>query len=160
MKRDDILSLDDAQLSTCCQLEFYKDSGPGGQKRNKTSSAARVTLPQWDISATDCTERSQIRNRTNALRKLRIALALSVRETPAVPPERPDCSVANAGYPLFLAHLLDVYYENGLDFRATAAILGVSPTAFVKKLYRDPVLWQKIIQELTARNLPLLKAPK
>ena len=160
MKRDDILRLDDAQLSACCKLEFYKDSGPGGQKRNKTSSAARVILPGWDITATDCTERSQARNRANALQKLRINLALNVRETPAVPPERLECAVTHPYYPLFLAHLLDVYSENNWDHRAAAAVLSISPTAFVKKLYKDPVVWQKILQELTSRDLPPLRAPK
>jgi hypothetical protein len=160
MKRDDILRLDDAQLSACCKLEFYKDSGPGGQKRNKTSSAARVTLPGWEISATDCTERSQVRNRANALKKLRINLALTVRETPAVPPERLECSLTHADYPLYLAHLLDVFSENVWDFKAAAAVLGISPTAFVKKLYKDPVVWQMVLKELTARNLPLPKPPK
>ena len=160
MKRDDILRLDDAQLSACCKLEFYKDSGPGGQKRNKASSAARVTLSEFGISATDCTERSQVRNRANALHKLRITLALTVRETPAVPPERLECSLSHADYPLYLAHLLDVYSGSAWDFRIAAAALGISPTAFVKKLYKDPVVWQMVIKELTSRDLPLLRPPK
>jgi hypothetical protein len=160
MTRDDILRLDDAELSACCKLEFYKASGPGGQKRNKTSSAARVTLPGWDITSTDCTERSQARNRANALQKLRIELALTARETPATPPERPDCALTHRDYPLYLAHLLDVYFENALDLRQAAEFLGITPTAFVKKLYRDPVVWQRILQELTKRELPVLRAPK
>ena len=40
--RDDFLKLDDSALSACCELEFFKGSGNGGQKRNKTSSAVRV----------------------------------------------------------------------------------------------------------------------
>ena len=160
MERDEILQMDDAALSACCRLEFYKDSGPGGQKRNKTSSAARVTLPEWDITATDCTERSQTRNRANALKKLRLLLALTARITPARLPERLECSLTHPEYPLFLAQLLDVYFENDLDHRKTAEVLGISPSAFIKKLYKDPLVWQKIGQELTARNRPLLKAPK
>ncbi|MBR2910417.1 MAG: hypothetical protein IKC05_02285, partial [Lentisphaeria bacterium] len=76
------------------------------------------------------------------------------------PPERFECSISHADYPLYLAHLLDVYNENHWDFRAAAAVLGISPTAFVKKLYKDPVVWQMVLKELTARNLPLPKPPK
>ena len=68
--RDEILKLDDSALSACCELEFFKGTGNGGQKRNKTSSAARVRLPEFGVAAEDCTERSQHRNRAAALRKL------------------------------------------------------------------------------------------
>ena len=160
MKRDELLQLDDAALSAHCKLEFYKDSGPGGQKRNKSSSAVRVTLTGSDLTASDCTERSQTRNRANALHKLRIQLALTCRETPAVPPENMTCSMNNTSYPLFLAHLLDVFYEKELDHRAAAETLGISATAFVKKLFRDPAVWQKINQELAAQGMFPLRAPK
>ena len=152
--------LDDAELSACCKLEFYKDSGPGGQKRNKSSSAARVTLPEYGLTVTDCTERSQHRNRENALRKLRMELALNVRETPAVPPERPDCSMTHREYPLWTARVLDVFFEQDLDHRAAAAVIGISTSALVKKLYRDPVLWQRVNRALASGSRPLLKAPK
>ena len=55
--RDDFLKLDDSALSACCELEFFKGSGNGGQKWNKTSSAVRVRLNAFDLSASDCTER-------------------------------------------------------------------------------------------------------
>ena len=40
--RDEILKMDDAELSRLCELEFFKGTGNGGQKRNKISSAARA----------------------------------------------------------------------------------------------------------------------
>ena len=103
--RDEILKLDDSALSARCELEFFKGTGNGGQKRNKSSSAARVRLPEFGVVAEDCTERSQHRNRAAALRKLRLALAYQVRESPAVPPERVECAVDHADYPLVLSHL-------------------------------------------------------
>ena len=33
--RDEILKSDDETLSRLCELEFFKGSGNGGQKRNK-----------------------------------------------------------------------------------------------------------------------------
>ena len=106
--RDEILKMDDAELSRLCELEFFKGTGNGGQKRNKISSAARVRLAGTAYTAADCTERSQHRNRAAALAKLRIAVAFGERETPAQPPERFECALGHAGYPLWLAHILDV----------------------------------------------------
>lgn len=160
LNRNDILRLDDAGLSAVCKLDFYKDSGPGGQKRNKTSSAVRATLAELNVSASDCTERSQARNRANALRKLRMQIAFSCRVAPAVPPERAECSLTHADYPLWTAQLLDVFFEQDLDYRNTAKVLGSSATGLLKKFYRDPGLWQYILAELSKRDLPLPHPPK
>ncbi|MBQ9502326.1 MAG: peptide chain release factor-like protein [Lentisphaeria bacterium] len=160
MERDDILRLDDAGLSAVCELEFFKGTGPGGQKRNKTSSAVRVSLPAWNVTATDCTERSQTRNRANALRKLRLELAMTRRISPAQAPGRMSCALTSSGYPLWLARVLDVFGENASDPRRTAAQLGISTSSLIKTFYRDPLLWQRLQQELSRQGLPLLRAPK
>ena len=160
MERDDILRLDDAGLSALCKLEFFKGTGPGGQKRNKTSSAVRVFLPGFDAAATDCTERSQTRNRANALRKLKIEIAMTHRVSPALPPDRPVCALSSPDYPLWLAHVLDVFAESAFDHRKTAARLGVSASSLVKNFFRDPGLWQRLQEELASGGLPLLKAPR
>ena len=157
--RDDFLKLDDSALSACCELEFFKGSGNGGQKRNKTSSAVRVRLNAFDLSASDCTERSQHRNRANALAKLRHLLALTVRETPAEPPERMECALNHPAYPLFLAHLLDVAAEQGGELKPAAARLGVTPTALAKLFARDPALWTHVNAARAAAGLPALRRP-
>ena len=43
--------LTDEQLLHACRVENYRASGPGGQKRNKTSSAVRITHLASGISA-------------------------------------------------------------------------------------------------------------
>ena len=139
--RDEILKLDDSALSACCELEFFKGTGNGGQKRNKTSSAARVRLAAFGVVAEDCTERSQHRNRAAALRKLRLALAYRVRQSPAEPPERVECAVDHADYPLMLAHLLDLLEEEKWELKPAAERCRISATALVKRLARDPELW-------------------
>ena len=92
-ERNILLSTSDEELTAFCKISFVKGTGPGGQKRNKTSSAVQIELSELDICVQDCTERSQIRNRANALKKLRMALAISQRISPAVPPENINCSV-------------------------------------------------------------------
>ena len=157
--RDIFLALDDAGLSAKCVITFTKGSGPGGQKRNKTSSAVKVELPELGVSAADCTERSQFRNRANALRKLRLALACQYRILPAVPPENMQCSMTSEAYPLWVAKVLDVLEAANGDCRTAAATCGITFSALLKKLYRDPQLWQHIQRRRQETGLPALPRP-
>jgi hypothetical protein len=139
-------------------LEFCRGSGNGGQKRNKTSSAARVVLLEDErFAAEDCTERSQHRNRALALWKLRRLLAFEVRLTPATPPPRIECALLHQEYPVNLAHLLDVLEEQNYDHKAAALLCGVTTTAFVKLLRRDEELWTKINAAREVRGMYKLK---
>ena len=158
-ERDNLLTLNDEDLCRRCRISFTRGTGPGGQKRNKTSSAVRLELPELELVATDCTERSQFRNRANALRKLRLAIARRYRESPAAPPETPVCALTSPSYPLWLAHLLDVLAEANWDHRTAAAVCGMSPTALIKKLYRDPPVWQELRRRREAAGLPPLTPP-
>jgi protein subunit release factor B len=58
-------------LARDCELSFYRASGPGGQHRNKTETAVRVTHLPTGIVAAATEERSQSRNREVALERLR-----------------------------------------------------------------------------------------
>jgi ribosome-associated protein len=65
------LRLPDAALLAECQEEFYVGGGPGGQHRNKTASAVRLTHRPTDITVTATERRSQLQNRGAALWRLR-----------------------------------------------------------------------------------------
>src|SRR5881396_2193305 len=92
MQRSSWTKLSDSQLLEQCEVDTYRASGPGGQKRNKTSSAVRIRhLPSGLIVIAE-ESRSQHENRARALRRLRQALHLQLREeltTDAVA-EHPD----------------------------------------------------------------------
>ena len=144
MDRDLLLSLSDDELSALCRLEFCRGTGNGGQKRNKTSTAARVVLLEdGRFAASDCSERSLI--------------AFEVRCAPPVPPPRISCGVTHAGYPLNLAHLLDVLDSCSYDHKAAAALCGVTVSAFLKLLKRDDALWEKVNDSREALGLYKLK---
>ena len=96
---------------------------------------------------------------STALAKLRIAVAFGERETPAQPPERFECALGHAGYPLWLAHILDVAAEEKWELKAVAAKIGCTPSSLVKKLARDPALWQFANAERTRLELPPLRRP-
>src|SRR5437016_9763886 len=81
--------LSDEQLLAQCSVDTYRASGPGGQKRNKTSSAVRLRHPPTGLIVIAEESRSQHENRARALRRLRQALYLSIRDpfAAAVPVE-------------------------------------------------------------------------
>ena len=138
--RNTFLSMSDEMLARYCKLEFFKATGNGGQKRNKTSSAVRVTLEEYGVSAEDCSERSQHRNRASALNKLRRRIAYQLREE-FVPFERRECSLEHAEYPLYMAKLLDLLFSCEWDYRVAAEKMGVSSSGMLKTIARDPELF-------------------
>jgi hypothetical protein len=70
---------DDDRLLDDCDVHIYKASGPGGQHRNKVSSAVRLKHRPTGITATANDSRSQHDNRRRALRRMRMNLALRLR---------------------------------------------------------------------------------
>lgn len=70
---------DDELILRDCRWEAFRASGPGGQKRNKTSSAIRLTHLPTGLSAIASESRSQAANRQSALRRLRRSIALELR---------------------------------------------------------------------------------
>ncbi len=85
------LSLDDAALLAQCDVNIYKSSGPGGQHRNKVSSAIRLRHRPTGITAQGCDNRSQHANKRDALKRLRVKIACQVRRP--VDPKQPPPEV-------------------------------------------------------------------
>jgi hypothetical protein len=108
---DDYLALSDSALLAQCIVETYRASGPGGQHRNKVSSAVRLTHRPTGVAAHAADTRSQHENKRRALARLRMKIALEVRRPvdparPAPPPVVASCRFtpkgAEAGAPLRL----------------------------------------------------------
>src|SRR5947199_3109318 len=72
--------LTDAELLKQCGIDTYRASGPGGQKRNKTSSAVRLRHTPTGVLVIAEESRSQHENKAKALRRVRQALYLQLRE--------------------------------------------------------------------------------
>ena len=71
------------ELEKQCQVKHTRSSGPGGQHRNKVNTAAVLTHLPTGVTASATEERSQARNSANALKRLRVRLALSLRTEPS-----------------------------------------------------------------------------
>jgi len=72
-----------------CDVETYRASGPGGQHRNKTESAVRMTHRPTGIVRVATEHRSQLRNRELALERVWKALELRKRKRKPRVPTRP-----------------------------------------------------------------------
>src|SRR5262245_46207557 len=80
LRRATWAALTDDQLLAQCEVDTYRASGPGGQKRNKTSSAVRLRHPPSSLLVIAEESRSQYENKARALKRLRRALYLELRE--------------------------------------------------------------------------------
>ena len=80
---------DDALLGEC-RVETFRAGGPGGQHQNVTESGVRLVHLPTGVRAGARDERSQHRNRSLALQRLRRKLEeLSRQEKPRVPTRVP-----------------------------------------------------------------------
>jgi len=159
--RDAHLALDDEALLAACELQTYRASGPGGQHRNKVSSAVRLRHRPTGVTAQAQESRSQHENRRRALRRLRMHLACRLRR-PVPPPEAPlppvlaEClrAARGAGAPRRLeigqkdrrfwqvaAVLLDRLDAHQGRLAPVASAMGISTSNLVAVLRSDRHLW-------------------
>ena len=155
MNRDAHLALSDERLLAACTVETYRASGPGGQHRNKTESAIRLTHRPTGVVVTATERRSQHENRHRAVERLRVAIALEVREpSPAdsplpaalrqalADPAWPRLSHKREGYLAAAAAVLDIVEACEGKMSDAALRLGVATASLVKFLRLDDGLWE------------------
>lgn len=161
--------LTEAQLLAQCDVDTYRASGPGGQKRNKTSSAVRLRHGPTGLIVIAEESRSQHDNKAKALTRLRHALFLDLRDD--LPPEsrmpevvatHPDYSNArdrtgklklSAKNPRFwpaAGVVLDVLYAVEARVADAAALLAISTGNLIDFLQTDPKVWQEANRLRTA----------
>jgi protein subunit release factor A len=83
------LALPDELLMAECRVDVFVGGGPGGQHRNTTESAIRLTHAPTGVSVTATERRSQLQNRGVALERLRRTLSAMAREPKPRRPTRP-----------------------------------------------------------------------
>ncbi len=158
------LALDDKGLIAQCDVDCYRASGPGGQKRNKTSSAVRLRHRPTALAALANEDRSQHVNKARALRRLRLVIAMGLRTDLDLagyePGELLSTSISSAGtlnmgrkderYPAAISELLDLLAATDARVSDTADRLGVTTANLIKFLQKDPKLWKHVNQMRTA----------
>ena len=157
---DKYLLLDDPGLVGQCSVDHYRSSGPGGQKRNKTSSAVRLRHHPTGLSVTAADDRSQRVNTVRAIRRLREAIALHVRAVlnweryqPSdllsaciTPDGRLAVGRRDGRYYSAVREVLDVLAACEMRVREAAERIGVSTAHLVKFIQTDPKLWERVNQ--------------
>jgi RF-1 domain len=155
-------SLTDQQLLAQCEVDTYRASGPGGQKRNKTSSAVRIRHPPSGLIVIAEESRSQHQNRAKALERLRQAFYLKVR-TPLGPEEleseslasregyqgardkagRLDLGKRDARFWPAVGVALDVLHAKEARVSEAASVLGISTANLLAFLQTSPKVWEQ-----------------
>jgi hypothetical protein len=152
--------MSDEALLRQCRVTVFFGTGRGGQKRNRTESAVRLTHLASGTAVTCDETRSQHTNRMLALRKLRREIALGCRCLPALPwpgPWHPNAK--SADYAPWLAAVLDALEEKQFRLAEAAAQLGLSTGRLVKDLATDPGLWQTVNAGRSRHGHPPLRHP-
>jgi hypothetical protein len=173
MPRIDHLMASDDALIAQCEVDRYRASGPGGQHRNKTESAVRLRHRLTGVSAIGEDSRSQAENKIHAVRRLRAAIALSVREPVVldghVPSPRLAALVAGGTAPLgartrltgdywaAIAELLDLLVAGDLEIAATAQRLGITTGALSKLVLHDDQVGRVVNDLRRARGMRPLR---
>ncbi len=168
---DKYLTLEDRTLVSQCDVDHYRSRGPGGQKRNKTSSAVRLRHRPTGVAVTASEERSQHVNQRRAIRRLRASIALNVRTPIDVARYDPSellssCIVANGPlrvgrrdrryYPA-VCEVLDLLSACDARVREAAKYVGVSTASLVTFIRRDPKLWERVNQMRAAAGVSPLR---
>jgi hypothetical protein len=172
MRAHYLLAADDALIAQC-DVDRYRASGPGGQHRNKTESAVRLRHKLTGVSAIGEDSRSQSENKLHAVRRLRSAIALEVREPVAIatfaPSQRLAAFVAGGTAPLgaktrvtgeywaAIGELLDLLVAGDLEIGATAQRLGITTGALSKLLLHDEQVGRAVNDMRRARNMRPLR---
>jgi hypothetical protein len=170
---EDYLLLDDNALVGQCDVDCFRAPGPGGQKRNKTSSAVRLRHHPTGLSATANEDRSQHVNKRRAIQRLRATIAFGMRSPIALDSYRPGEPLASclstsakptlkvgrrdARYHLAVAELLDVFHACAASVADTADRFGISTANLVKFFQNDPKLWERVNQMRQSAGLKLLR---
>lgn len=169
-------SLPDDQLLAQCDVDTYRASGPGGQKRNKTSSAVRLRHRPTGLIVIAEESRSQHENKAKAVRRLRRAVFLHLRDAPPAegfapefiaahpdlaPARGPDgrlhVSPKDARFWPAAGVALDVLSAAGGQVSTAAEALGTTTANVVDFLAADPKLWQEANRLRLERGLKPLR---
>lgn len=162
--------LDEADLLRDCEMTFGRTGGPGGQHRNKVETACTITHTPSGITSGASERRQQGQNRSIAIFRLRVKLAVGLRRDVDRERYRPtelwksrrqgsqiSVNPKHADFPALLAEALDVIHARGCDVAGAAGILGVSMSQLAKLVRHNRFAFAAVNDGRTSRGLRALR---
>lgn len=149
-------------LAAQCRMSQLRRGGPGGQHRNKVSTAIQWLHEPTGITAEASESRDQNRNRREALLRLRIRMAIRLRtaftaddQSPGIDPRamelrelgnsrRLKVSATNDDFPAILALVLDDLHRAGGQPSLVGPLWNSSTTGVVSLVS----VWPAALQEV------------
>ena len=150
------LYLTDQELMEHCVLDRFRASGPGGQKKNKTDSAVRIRHIGSGLIGLSSESRSQHVNKTYALRRLRLKIALVLRDNDQndhielkkfiqqTGTKTFTLNIRDPRYPIIVASLFDELSVNNWKISVTAKKIGITSSTLNKFLRSNPEVWRAL----------------
>ena len=145
--------LDPEDLLKQCQKKSYRDSGPGGQHRNKVETGVELLHLPTQIVGRASERRSQQDNARIALKRLRLQLALDHREewesisqimASRAQGSKIICSPDHTDFPALLSEVLDILHQSDHEPKEVASCLEISLSQLIKFLKKEPRAFQQL----------------
>jgi hypothetical protein len=157
------------RLLSDCDVRFLRRSGPGGQNRNKVETAVVLTHRPTGLTCEANERRSQAENRSEALFRLRLTLAIEIRSAADDGGEpsplwarrcvgsQIHVNPSHDDFPTLLAEALDAVHAADYEPKLAAARLGCSTSQLIKFLKIEPRALARVNQLRKDRALHPLR---
>ncbi len=146
------LALGPEELIASCKQSRYQGSGPGGQKRNRVYSGSRLNHAESGLTSEAVDSRESNRNTLEALRKLRLEIALCIKPGEemvntikifSAPSFRTEVSASHFDYPIFVFRAIYFLIKNRGQVSDTAEDLGCTASALARFLKIEKAVWAR-----------------
>jgi hypothetical protein len=149
-------AMSDEELLRECDVQNFRGSGPGGQKRNKTSSGVRIVHSPSGCVGLASERRSKKQNMAEAIDRLRLDIAFELRCSEPVKSLKP-VGASHRDFARFVADLLDALHQNLASIRDTATACGTTTSQIMNMICSDGRVLGKVNEMRRVRGMRLLR---